>query len=59
MDECSFNNLCPESSQCINTVGSYTCACDVGYFHDEHQNMCIGKGISQYVIGLYRINFSL
>ena len=47
MDECIiFNKICPSGSQCINTVGSFTCACEVGYYHDrnerENTTLCIG-----------------
>ena len=41
-DEClSDIHLC--SHNCTNTIGSYTCSCDVGYQLNEDGFLCIGK----------------
>ena len=51
MDECiSFDKICPDGSQCINTVGSYTCSCAVGYYHfrNETDNTTLCMGIHNY-----------
>ena len=40
IDECSTNNLCHEKANCNNTIGSYTCACDLGYSGDG--SSCLG-----------------
>ena len=34
IDECSTNNLCDADAICINTIGSYTCACAPGFYGD-------------------------
>ena len=31
IDECTGSNPCDENANCNNTVGSFTCACNVGY----------------------------
>lgn len=41
VDECHFNETCPEHSTCINSIGSFTCACNDGY--KRIGNVCIGK----------------
>lgn len=33
VDECS-SNVCPDNSNCANSVGSYTCECVYGYEED-------------------------
>ena len=39
VDECAAG-LCPEDSTCENTEGSYTCACNEGFYGDD-LNFCI------------------
>ena len=49
INECLEENICPTGSRCINTIGSYTCTCDVGYFlmtTDNGGNTCNGKKLS-------------
>ena len=31
-NECLGEGICPASSKCANTIGSYICICDAGYF---------------------------
>ncbi|GFR26172.1 latent-transforming growth factor beta-binding protein 2 [Trichonephila clavata] len=31
IDECIFETICPPHTKCINTPGSYECACEEGY----------------------------
>jgi len=42
IDEC-FNNteLCHQL--CVNTLGSYQCACEQGFIYDSVNNVCCGK----------------
>jgi len=41
-DECSVNNGgC--SHTCVNTAGSFLCACPKGYTLDMNKSTCIGK----------------
>ena len=44
-DECDQNSHgCGANSQCGNTVGSFTCACDTGYYSASGNNSdCQGK----------------
>ena len=42
MNECLDNNgRCDQ--RCVNSVGSYECACDGGYMLDESGRKCIRK----------------
>ena len=42
IDECSTSSLsCDVNAVCINTVGSYACACEAGYSGDG--NTCTGE----------------
>ncbi|CAG5131219.1 unnamed protein product, partial [Candidula unifasciata] len=34
LDECRSATVCPSNSDCVNEVGSYTCACRPGYVMD-------------------------
>ena len=46
VDECKLNDtVCPNGSQCINTVGSFTCACEVGYYHIRNENTTLCTGM--------------
>ena len=52
-DECLVDGICPAGSRCINTIGSYSCACDVGYFVmniDGGGNTCNGSKIKMILI---------
>ena len=31
IDECQASDLCDENADCINTNGSYTCTCKLGF----------------------------
>ena len=48
IDECSEQGICPAGRRCINTVTSYTCTCDAGYFlmRTDNSNKCSGKNLS-------------
>ena len=42
IDECVQNiDNCGENADCINTVGSFACACEAGYSGDGIN--CVGK----------------
>lgn len=42
IDECDDeNNNCDQG--CLNTVGSYSCACEIGYRLDPFNSTCRGK----------------
>lgn len=45
LNECLEESICPAGSRCINTIGSYTCTCDAGYFlfTINGDNTCSGK----------------
>ena len=45
IDEC-LNNPCGNNSICINSIGSYTCHCDLG-FYETVEKTCAGE-ISKY-----------
>ena len=34
INECDESNSCHENANCTNTVGSYTCSCNLGYTGD-------------------------
>ena len=34
IDECMTSQTCHANATCNNTVGSYMCTCDLGYFGD-------------------------
>ncbi|XP_059150382.1 mucin-like protein [Physella acuta] len=38
-NECS-SNVCPRNAQCINTVGSYSCQCSLGYVMNTVTKSC-------------------
>ena len=44
IDECTAPSgvTCPANSNCINTAGSYVCACETGYYKDS-SGLCQGK----------------
>nr|XP_020139571.1 LOW QUALITY PROTEIN: adhesion G protein-coupled receptor E1 [Microcebus murinus] len=35
IDECHTSGICPEHSHCANSVGSYSCICQVGFISSE------------------------
>lgn len=41
-NECDNYNIC-SGQPCINTVGSYQCACGKGYVSKEGEKECQGK----------------
>lgn len=43
VDECQ-NMVCPDNSECINGIGSYTCQCENGY-EDDGTGKCKGNCI--------------
>ncbi|KAM4855500.1 LOW QUALITY PROTEIN: adhesion G protein-coupled receptor E1 [Urocitellus parryii] len=44
IDECFTSGICPEHSTCVNSVGSYRCSCQAGFFSNgstcEDVNEC-------------------
>ena len=48
INECSEQGICPADSRCINTITSYSCTCDAGYFlmSTVNSNKCSGKNLS-------------
>lgn len=48
IDECRvLPNLC-KNGQCINTIGSFRCHCNLGYTTDFTGTTCIGKTYGHY-----------
>ena len=43
VDECKFSNECQQV--CINTNGSYFCACNVGFQLSSDQQSCMGMSL--------------
>lgn len=42
VNECTGGSYsCPANTHCVNTVGSYTCECNAGYF--KNGGSCQGK----------------
>ena len=52
IDECSEDqdDCDDDNAQCTNTMGSFTCACDSGYFGDG--SMCTGECCVMGVVSL-------
>ncbi|EJW86277.1 hypothetical protein WUBG_02814 [Wuchereria bancrofti] len=43
LDECRIgNSLCNRNARCVNTVGSYTCKCNIGYSGDGKKCAYVG-----------------
>lgn len=44
LDECKtdYAKACDDKEDCINTMGSFTCTCKLGYKYDERE-ICQGK----------------
>lgn len=40
MDECADRNMSACSQVCVNSVGSYRCECEKGYFLEEDRKTC-------------------
>ncbi|XP_078299609.1 adhesion G protein-coupled receptor E1 isoform X9 [Panthera onca] len=38
IDECLSDGVCPEHAECINSLGSYNCSCQVGFI--SHNSIC-------------------
>ena len=48
INECFYQDACGTGNTCINTEGSYVCACDkAGYYYVRQENSCIGKNTSR------------
>lgn len=47
IDECSAENKCVENSECVNTPGSYACAC-LGGFEGKADVECKGTLLIAY-----------
>ncbi|XP_023373771.1 adhesion G protein-coupled receptor E1 [Otolemur garnettii] len=47
VDECLSSGVCPEHSDCVNSMGSYSCSCQVGFISSnstcEDINECVVK----------------
>ena len=41
INECQGANVCPEKSECEDTIGSYVCKCRAGYEMDNELQECI------------------
>ena len=51
IDECAANNGgCSTNADCINTIGSFTCACKVGYAGDGVN--CTGKSSESKILSV-------
>lgn len=37
INECENTTICPEASQCVNTIGDYHCSCPPGYTFDDNE----------------------
>lgn len=52
IDECYNSTVCGPESQCHNTLGSYTCSCNVGYaatdraMEPSDENICVGACVT-------------
>ena len=42
VNECD-ENLDACQQQCVNSIGSYTCACGIGFTLDDNGRTCTGK----------------
>lgn len=68
-DLCAFVTswtLCPQNSQCINTLGSYSCVCKPGYYDVSSfvkpsvvHPVCSGKAVLCHVISGFILQFAL
>ncbi|XP_042784135.1 adhesion G protein-coupled receptor E1 isoform X4 [Panthera leo] len=38
IDECLSDGVCPEHAECVNSLGSYNCSCQVGFI--SHNSIC-------------------
>ena len=48
IDEC-LDYACPAHAYCNNTIGSFTCTCQQGFYKDVNTNVCLGKGVLIYI----------
>ena len=51
INECRFV-ICDSNARCINTLGSYLCACNGGFTGDGKNN-CTGKLLNMFAIKTY------
>lgn len=55
LDECSFSEfLCQH--RCVNTPGSFSCVCPLGYYVFEDGRSCEGKVLWQWLIWINTMN---
>ena len=55
LDECSFSEfLCQH--RCVNTPGSFSCLCPLGYYVFEDGRSCEGKVLRQWLIWTKTLN---
>lgn len=47
VDECLFNNGGCQHV-CVNTMGSYECRCNEGFFLSDNQHTCIHRSVGEY-----------
>ena len=48
INECLNQDICGPGNTCINTEGSYTCACHKpGYYYVRQEKNCVGKSTSE------------
>lgn len=47
VDECKFNNGGCQHT-CVNTVGSYECRCNEGFFLSDNQHTCIHRSVGEF-----------
>ena len=47
IDECQNDSSnCSQFANCTNTIGSFTCECDIGYTGDAYESSCVGMIIN-------------
>ncbi|XP_053754035.1 adhesion G protein-coupled receptor E1-like [Panthera pardus] len=50
IDECLSDGVCPEHAECVNSLGSYNCSCQVGFI--SHNSICEAVAIAEKQITL-------
>ena len=45
-----LHNCTEENMMCVNTVGSFECACEEGFTYDPHTHVCVGKCMMKRVL---------
>lgn len=47
IDECTFGlHDCPFNTNCVNTLGSYTCKCASGFMYNDSR--CYGESVEKW-----------